>query len=175
MGITKLDLKLKREAAPPVSYLWISLTLGWGLLLWLFLEASWDGKWLVGLGIPIAVCVVVVAWCCWQPRMRNEGNTRMASLSEDAPVHCQGEGEKHDAVFYETRRYVNPSRWDAEAEVEAEVEAEADDDTQTYARTEPEAEAEAQLELEPPNPNPNPNPKIFHLILSDLWSQYFYP
>ena len=47
VGLTRLDLKLKNEASPPINYLWVSLALGWGLLVWLFFEAGWKSKWVV--------------------------------------------------------------------------------------------------------------------------------
>lgn len=62
VGLTKLDLKLKNEAYPPINYLWVSLALGWGLHVWLFFEAGWNSKWLVLFGMPAAPCIVVVVW-----------------------------------------------------------------------------------------------------------------
>ena len=49
--------KLQHETMPPVSYLWCSLLLGAGLVMWMFVDSKWTGHILVCVGVPIS-CLV---------------------------------------------------------------------------------------------------------------------
>ena len=45
---------LMHEARPPIRYLHFSLLLGAGLVLWMFAECGWAGRFLVFVGMPLS-------------------------------------------------------------------------------------------------------------------------
>ena len=45
---------LMHEARPPTQYLFVSLLLGVGLVLWMFAECGWAGSILVYVGVPLS-------------------------------------------------------------------------------------------------------------------------
>jgi len=79
---TYLDLKIALEspARMSVKYLWGSFALGCALIMWLFIECDWHGKWLVIVGMPSCA---VAGYACWNILSNQRGAPAFrASLSE---------------------------------------------------------------------------------------------
>jgi len=64
---TYLGLKLSSESPTrmPIRYLWASFALGGALVMWLFVECDWYGKWLVLFGMPGCALVSRTCWWIW--------------------------------------------------------------------------------------------------------------
>ena len=52
---------LMHEARPPVRYLYLSLAMGGGLVLWMFVDCSWVGRTLICVAMPLSGIVGVMA------------------------------------------------------------------------------------------------------------------
>jgi len=81
--VVKFGIKLTDKAKPESRYLWLSLTLGWALTLWFFVETGLQGQWLVGLAAPLlaAGAVYISRRLRWFESMNIE--------------NCEFEDEKH--------------------------------------------------------------------------------
>jgi len=73
VSVLDCGMPLADEARPSVSYLWVSLALGWGLVVWFFFSCALSGQWLVAIGAPLTaagtlgVAEVVMQYLCIGP------------------------------------------------------------------------------------------------------------
>ena len=55
-----LDDRVPVRVSP--RYLWGSLCIGCAMVIWLFVECDFHGRWLVSAGMPTAVGAVLLGW-----------------------------------------------------------------------------------------------------------------
>ena len=53
MSVQHQGATLMQEARPPIRYLWFSLMLGAGFVVWMFAECEWAGRLVVFVGVPV--------------------------------------------------------------------------------------------------------------------------
>ena len=80
--ITLCLLVLRR---PPLECLWISLGMGYALVVWLFWGADMHGKWMVAFGAPITSIAAGCWWTLWRLRAtRRQACEREGPIADDA-------------------------------------------------------------------------------------------
>ena len=67
--VSKFDMALTDAASPSTRYMWVSLVLGYVFLAWFFFECDLCSRWLVILGMPLAIMITLLLW-------RYRGHTR---------------------------------------------------------------------------------------------------
>ena len=67
---------------PPLEYLWVSLGMGYALVVWLFWAANMHGKWVVVCGAPTASIIAGCWWTLWGPRTTHR-NQRGENMGDD--------------------------------------------------------------------------------------------
>ena len=78
-------MALTDAASPSTRYMWVSLVLGYVFLAWFFFECDLCSRWLVVLGMPLAIMITLLLW-------RYRG-TRGEALDADF------EGVHHEALI----------------------------------------------------------------------------
>jgi len=81
---TYLELKIASESPARMSfkYLWGSFASGSALIMWLFIECDWHGKWLVIVGMPSCAMAGCACWNMTLWRRRSGTAVLRASLLE---------------------------------------------------------------------------------------------
>jgi len=95
-----LGLQISPESPPRLStkYLWFAFALGCTLVIWLFAECDFHGRWLVTIGMPLCALVSCACWDGWimfERHWKVSPSLMEPFLIEDEEgpgVHLQGMG-----------------------------------------------------------------------------------
>lgn len=79
LSVTHQGVTLLHETSPSVRYLWWSLAIGIGMIIWMFVECGWAGRWLVFIGVPLSVVVGSLVPWLW---LRSASWAEIANLKE---------------------------------------------------------------------------------------------
>jgi len=75
----KRGVLLKNDTKPSTVYLWASLLLGMGFIMWFYGSCNLGGKWVVYIGIPVSV--VATTWWAQNSRLLGAGTTTHHELT----------------------------------------------------------------------------------------------
>lgn len=99
MCVTKKGTSFEHEVRSPVRYLWFSLSLGVGLVLWLFWECSWAGQTVVLVGAPLALALGAGTA---EVAIRHKPPVEIASMQDLAEPLLDLEISPHDHTLEQT-------------------------------------------------------------------------
>ena len=89
-SVERFEVGLDRDAdRPPLCYLWVSLSMGYALLLWLFVASDLHGKWLVVFGVPAASVASGIIYCYLRSTVAVQDGVSANAEARQERIECE--------------------------------------------------------------------------------------